>query len=303
MSRSTISTKVAAPSTAGPGWRAWMLLSPLLLWIVVFVVAPTLILGGYSFMRNGEGGTVEHVFTLENYRKVFTTSYLKVFGRSGIYAGGTTILCALFGYPIAYYIGRSPRQRRNRLLLAIMIPFLTSFLIRTYAWTNILDQHGVLNSVLRAVHIIPTLLNENFEVLGTGSAIMIALVYTYLPFMILPIYTSVEKLDMSLIEAASDLGASPMQTFFRVILPLTMPGVWAGALMVFVPAVAMFAVTHVMSGGTISLIGDKIQDQFGTALDFPFGAALGMVLLIAFIVTFYLFTRRRGGSISATSFA
>jgi spermidine/putrescine transport system permease protein len=201
---------------------------------------------------------------------------------------------------LAFYIGRSPARQRNRLLLAVMVPFLTSFLIRTFAWTTILDQAGVLNTILRAVRIIPNLLGENFEVLRSGTAVMIALVYTYVPFMILPIYGSVEKLDESLMEAASDLGASPMRTFWRVILPLTMPGVSAGALMVFVPAVAMFAVTHVMSGGTIHLIGDVIQDQFGAAGNIPFGSALGMVLLIAFIVTFYVFTRRAEGAKAAS---
>jgi spermidine/putrescine transport system permease protein len=154
--------------------------------------------------------------------------------------------------------------------------------------------------ILRAVHVIPGLLGEDFEVLRTPTAVMIALVYTYLPFMILPIYGSVEKLDQSLIEAASDLGASPIYAFWRVILPLTLPGISAGALMVFVPAVAMFAVTHVMSGGTIHLVGDVIQDQFSAAGNIPFGSALGMVLLIAFIVTFYLFTRRAQGAHAAS---
>ena len=168
-------------------------------------------------------------FSFDSYRRTVMPVYLHVFLNSALYAGVTTILCVLIGYPVAYYIGRAPEASRDRLLMALMIPFLTSFLIRTFAWTTILDQHGVLNTVLRMLHIIPNVLSENFEILTTKWAVLIALVYTYLPFMILPIYGSVEKLDPSLIEAASDLGANPEATFIRVILPLTMPGVWAGA--------------------------------------------------------------------------
>lgn len=283
-----------------PGWRSWLAFSPLLVWLLAFVVAPTVILGVYSFFRNAGYSEVQPAFTWESYRLVFSHVYLRLFWRSGLYAGATTVACVLIGYPVAWYIGRSPAGRRNRLLLAVMIPFLTSFLIRTFAWTTILDQHGVLNTILRALHIIPGLLDENFEVLGGPTSVMIALIYTYLPFMILPIYGSVEKLDSSLIEAASDLGAGPFQAFWRVVLPLTLPGVFAGILMVFVPTVAMFAVTHVMSGGTIHLIGDVIQDQFGSAGNVPFGSALGMVLLLAFIATFCLFTRRAGGAKAAS---
>jgi spermidine/putrescine transport system permease protein len=287
------STTIASPaSTDRPRWRAWAAISPLLVWLLAFVIVPTGMLLVYSFFKNAGYSEVERAFTWGNYSLAFSPVYLRIFARSAAYAGLTTVLCALIGYPVAYYIGRAPVGRRNRLLMLVMIPFMTSFLIRTFAWTTILDKHGVLNSVLGALHIIPKLLDENFEVLGTPTAVMIALVYTYLPFMILPIYGSVEKLDESLLEAASDLGAGPARTFARVVLPLTMPGVGAGVLMVFVPAVAMFAVTHVMSGGTIHLIGDVIEEQFGAGGNLPFGSALGMVLLLAFIVTFFLFTRR-----------
>ncbi|HWE95080.1 MAG TPA: ABC transporter permease [Tepidisphaeraceae bacterium] len=287
-----MTTLTTPQATDRPGWRARALFSPMLLWLLVFVVAPTGILLVYSFFQNAGYSEVEHSFTWGNYSLAFSRVYLRVFARSMVYAGLTTVLCALIGYPVAYYIGRSPARSRNRLLMLVMIPFMTSFLIRAVAWTTILDQHGVLNTILRAFHLIPTLLGQDFEVLRTPAAVLIALVYTYLPFMILPIYGSVEKLDESLLEAASDLGAGPARAFARVVLPLTMPGVGAGVLMVFVPAVAMFAVTHVMSGGTIHLIGDVIQDQFSSSGNLPFGSALGMVLLIGFIATFFLFTKR-----------
>lgn len=288
----SVADPTASQSRQLPGWRAWALHAPLLAWLAAFVVVPTGILLVYSVLQNAGNGEVERTFTWANYRLTVAPVYLRVIGRSLGYAALTTAPCAIVGYPVAYYIGRATARRRSRLLMAVMIPFWTSFLIRTFAWKMILDQHGVLNAVLRALHIIPAILGEDFEVLYTPAAVLIALVYTYLPFMILPIYGSVEKLDDTLIEAASDLGAGPARAFWRVTLPLTMPGVGAGALMVFVPAVAMFAVTTVMSGGKIRLIGDVIQDQFSQAGNVPFGSALGMVLLGMFIVSYYAFARR-----------
>jgi spermidine/putrescine transport system permease protein len=181
------------------------------------------------------------------------------------------------------------------MLMLIMIPFSTSFLIRTYAWMTLLSHDGLAVWLMKFTHIMPALVDENRELLYTNGSVLIVLVYTYLPFMILPIYGSVEKLDESLIEAASDLGAGPFQAFWRVILPLTLPGVAAGALMVFVPAVAMFAVTTLMSGGNIRLIGDEIEHQCLEGGNLPFGSALGMVLLAMFVLSFFLFLRRGAG--------
>lgn len=285
--------------TRRPPGGAWTLLSPLLLWLAVFVVAPTLILLGYSFCRGVGLGEVQPAFTLDNYRHAFGETYVRIFARSLAYAAITTLLCALIGYPVAYYIGRSEARTRNRLLLLLMIPFLTSFLIRAYAWFVILRENGVLNGMLEALRIIPTILPNRLDLLYTPTAVIIGLVYTYLPFMILPIYGSVEKLDQSLIEAASDLGAGPARAFWRVILPLTWPGIAAGAAMVFVPSIAMFAVTSLMGGGKIRLIGDEIEDQFLSSGNLPFGAALGIVLLGLFLLTFLLLPRR---SADATTF-
>jgi len=288
-------TTISADTTPGvrrPGWRGWALLSPLVFWLALFVVAPTVILLVFSFFV-GEGvGEVAYRFTLSNYSRIFLWPYLRLFARSIAYAGGTTILCALIGYPVAYYIGRAPAHWRGKLLMLVMIPFMTSFMIRTYAWFTILHGHGLLNAFLEAIHVIPTIIPQPLELLYTPTAVMIALVYTYLPFMILPIYGSVEKLDMSLLEAASDLGAGPMRTFFRVTFPLTWPGVSAGVLMVFVPAIAMFAVTKIMSAGHIRLIGDEIQEQFEGGGDLPFGSALGMALLVLFLITYWISARR-----------
>lgn len=276
-----------------PGGRAWALLSPLLVWLLLFVVAPTVILLVYSFYRGVGLGEVQATFTSGNYRRAFAPAYLRIFVRSIIYAGLTTLLCALIGYPVSYFIGRSDSRWRNRLLLLVMIPFLTSFLIRAYAWFVILRDRGILNSLLEATRIIPGILPHRLELLYTPAAVIIGLVYTYLPFMILPIYGSVEKLDESLVEAASDLGAGPMRAFWRVILPLTWAGVAAGVLLVFVPSVAMFAVTTIMGGAKVVLIGDEIQRQFLSSGDLPFGAALGILLLVLFLLSFLLMPRQR----------
>lgn len=278
-----------------PGIRAWALFAPLAAWLVLFVVAPTAILLVYSFFRGVGVGEVEATFTPGNYVRIFGPAYVRIFFRSLEYAGATTGLCALVGYPVAFYIGRAPVGRRNLLLMAVMIPFWTSFMIRTYAWFTILTRDGLLNAVLQSLHVIPLILKSKVEILYTPTAVMITLVYTYLPFMILPIFGSVEKLDASLLEAASDLGAGPLRTFWSVILPLTRPGIAAGVMMVFVPAIAMFAVTGVMSGGKVRLIGDAIQDQFGNAGDLPFGSALGMTLLALFVATFLFAARSPRG--------
>ncbi|HZK82696.1 MAG TPA: ABC transporter permease, partial [Humisphaera sp.] len=284
-------TSLNPDSSSRATWRAWSLFAILAAWLVLFVVSPTVILLVYSFFRGGNG-EIETTFTLANYAKCFRAPYPAVFGWSLAYAALTTALCAVIGYPVAYYIGRSPASRRNRLLMLVMIPFSTSFLIRTYAWMTLLSNDGLVMYLLKATHLIPVVFSDGTKLLYTNGSVLIVLVYTYLPFMILPIYGSVEKLDESLIEAAADLGAGPLGAFWRVILPLTMPGVAAGALMVFVPAVAMFAVTTLMSGGNIRLIGDEIEFQCLEGGNLPFGSALGMVLLLMFVLSFFLFMRR-----------
>ena len=278
-----------------PGLAAWLLISPLLAWLLLWVVLPTLILLVYSFFTGVGVSEVSTAFTLSNFRRALAPVYLDVFLRSIGYAGLTTVLCLLVGYPVAYHIGRSSPRWRNLLLLLVMIPFLTSFLIRAYAWFAILRDRGILNGLLEAVRIIPAIIPRRLSLLYTPTAVVIGLVYTYLPFMVLPIYGSVEKLDKELLEAASDLGAGPARAFWRVILPLTWPGIAAGILLVFIPSVAMFAVTTLMVGAKIRLIGDVIEDQFISAGDEPFGAALGVLLLALFLLSFLVFSWRPVG--------
>ena len=271
------------------GWRAWVLLSPMLLWLVAFVVVPMAILLVYSFCERDELGRVVFSFSWENYARVLEPMYLKIFARSIGYAALTTAICAVVGYPVAYYIARRSARRRNLLLMLVMIPFWTSFLVRTYAWITILKNEGLLNGLLHYAHII----SAPMDLLYTPTAVVIGLVYAYLPFMILPIYGSAEKLDYALVEAAHDLGAGPLRAFSEVIIPLTRPGIAAGVLLVFVPSIGMFAITDLMGGARVPLIGNVIQNQFFQARNWPFGAALGVLFTLLFVVSYGLLQRRK----------
>jgi spermidine/putrescine transport system permease protein len=274
-----------------PGTAGWLLLAPLVAWAAIFVVAPALIMLVYSFGQRGAlGGVSFETFTLENYAGVVDPVYLGILVRSLLYAAITTVLCLLAGYPVAYLIGRADARWRNLLLMGVMVPFWTSFLIRTYAWVTILKSEGLLNSLLLQLGLIAAPL----ELLYTPGAVVLGLVYTFLPFMILPVYSSVEKLDGSLIEASLDLGAGPLRTFWRVVLPLTSPGIAAGVLLVFVPALGLYAVNDILGGGRVDMIGNIIENQFkGNARNWPFGAALGTTLLATFAIAYAYVNRRQ----------
>lgn len=272
-----------------PNLFAWLLLGPLIAWLAAFVVAPAAILLVYSFAARDELGRVVFSFSLENYRRALDPVYFAVLARSIGYAALTTAICAVLGYPVAWFIARSAEARRHRLLLLVMIPFWTSFLIRTYAWLTILKSEGLFNGLLLATRLIAAPL----ELLYTPAAVVLGLVYAYLPFMILPIYGSAEKVHPEVIEAAHDLGCGPWRAFFAVVLPLTRPGFYAGVLMVFVPAIGMFAISDLMGGARVPMIGNVIQDQFvGQARDKPFGAALGVIFMLLFVLAYWLLQRR-----------
>jgi spermidine/putrescine transport system permease protein len=281
----------AGGAQRAPGRVGTLLLLPLIVWAVAFVVAPAAIMLAYSFLERGTlGGVVWGAPTLENYAGVGDPVYLRIVIRSIGYAGLTTLICLAAGYPVAYLIGRADARYRNLLLMLVMVPFWTSFLIRTYAWVTILKSQGFLNSSLLAFGFI----REPLDLLYTPGAVLVGLVYTFLPFMILPIFTSVEKLDGALIEAALDLGAGPARAFSRVIVPLTSPGISAGVLLVFVPALGIYAVNDILGGGRVDMIGNIIENQIkGNARNWPFGAALGTALLFSFAVAYYFVNRRQ----------
>lgn len=284
------------PHARSPRVWGWVLLAPMLAWLTLFVIAPALILVAYSFASRGALGTVEFGFSWDNYARVFEPVYLKVLARSVGYAALTTALCVAIGYPAAWFIARRRQALRERLLMLVMIPFWTSFLVRTYAWIAILKNEGLLNGLLKASGAVPHIFPEPLSLLYTPTAVVIGLVYAYLPFVILPVYGSAEKLDGALIEAAHDLGAGPLRVFREVIVPLTWPGIAAGMLLVFVPAIGMFAITDLMGGAQVPMIGNVIQNQFTKALNFPFGAALGVVFTLLFIVSYALLQWRGGKS-------
>jgi spermidine/putrescine transport system permease protein len=281
----------AGGAQRAPGRVGTLLLLPLIVWAVAFVVAPAAIMLAYSFLERGTlGGVVWGAPTLENYAGVGDPVYLRIVIRSIGYAGLTTLICLAAGYPVAYLIGRADARYRNLLLMLVMVPFWTSFLIRTYAWVTILKSQGFLNSSLLAFGFI----REPLDLLYTPGAVLVGLVYTFLPFMILPIFTSVEKLDGALIEAALDLGAGPVRAFSRVIVPLTSPGISAGVLLVFVPALGIYAVNDILGGGRVDMIGNIIENQIkGNARNWPFGAALGTALLFSFAIAYYFVNRRQ----------
>ena len=261
---------------------AWFLLVPLAGWLTLFVVAPTLLLVVISFCeRDFIGRTVYH-FTWANYARAFDPLYLTILLRSVAYAAVTTAVCLLAGYPLAYFIARCRPRARAYLLALVMIPFWTSFLVRTYAWIILLAHDGLLNALLVSAHV----LNAPADLLYTPGAVLLGLIHNYLPFMVLPIYASVEKMDHTLVEAARDLGATPWRAFRTVTLPLTLPGIAGGATLVFIPSIAMFAIVTLMGGGTTELIGNTIQKQFTTGRNQPFGAALGTLLLLIFLAAF-----------------
>lgn len=272
-----------------PRWLGWLLLAPMLAWLLLFVVIPLGILLVYSFCQRDDLGRVVFSFTWDNYQRVFTPIYLAILWRSVVFAALTTALCVGIGYPVAWYIARQSETMRNRLLLLVMIPFWTSFLIRTYAWITILKGEGLLNGLLLSSGVIV----KPLEMLYTPFAVVIGLVYAYLPFMILPIYGSAEKLDNAIVEAAHDLGAGPVRVFSEVVIPLTRPGIAAGILLVFVPAIGMFAISDLMGGAKVPMIGNVIQNQFFTARNWPFGAALGIVFTLLFVIAYTLVQRRQ----------
>jgi spermidine/putrescine transport system permease protein len=227
-----------------------------------------------------------------NYRQSLKPIYIRIQLRSVNLAAATTALCLLIGYPIAYYIALvAPPSKRNLLLALVVIPFWTSFLIRVAAWRLILQDQGVLNALLINLHLI----RQPLKLLDTPLAVMIGLVYGELPFMILPLYASLEKLDKSLLEASADLGSPPASTFLRVTIPLTTPGIVAGIVLVFIPGIGQFIVSDLLGGAKTMLIGNLIQDQFTSGRNKPMGAALAFELtatVLAMLIAYVLYARR-----------
>jgi len=288
-----------------PFRKASSLLLPTWLVLGVFLLVPLLLMLGISYAQRGVYGGLKPIADLAgylrsgdflaNYARSFDSIFLKIGWRSLWMAVATTGLCIVVSFPIAYYLALlAPRRWKGLLLGLVVIPFWTSFLIRTYAWMFILRTEGLLNLVLVG----SGLLRHPVELLYTQTAVMIGLVYGELPFMILPLYASLEKLDRSLLEAGSDLGAGSVETFRRVTFPLTLPGLAAGIVLVFIPSLGQFVVSDLLGGARSMLLGNLIQNQFAVARNQPFGSALAFELtaiVLLLLLGYAALARRRGG--------
>jgi len=269
-----------------PEARAWTLLAPGGLWLLLFFLVPILIMLGYSLMPRGIYGGVERGFTLEHYARFFDPLYLDVLRRTFAWSVACTVICLLLGYPVAYVITRSGRWR-NLLLFLVVLPFWTSFLVRTFAMIFLMRDTGLINNWLLKLGIV----DQSLTILYTPFAVMVGLVYGFLPFMILPIYASLEKLDLSLLEAAEVLGARPRARFRRVTLPLSMPGVVAGCLLVFIPALGSFLTADLLGGAKEMMIGNLVQNQFSAARNWPFGSAASFIVMALVLAAVLLYLR------------
>ncbi len=282
-------------------WRVFGLIFPSLFWLIIFFLIPLLIVSAMSFGQRGTYGGVEWELTIENFIRLFDPLYMRIFARSIAIALITTVICLLIGYPLAYWIAVQPAERRNTLLMLLMIPFWTNFLVRTYAWILILRDHGIINSFLTGAlhswvqslaHALPTSLWQPLldatanplPLFGTNLAIILGLVYGWFPDMVLPCYAAIERFDFSLAEAAQDLYANRAQTFLRVIFPITLPGVLAGSMLVFIPSLGAYITPDLLGGAKSVMIGNVIYSQFMAARDYPFGAAISFVLMAVMLI-------------------
>ena len=259
-----------------PGLQTLLLIFPSLFWLVVFFAIPLIIVFVYSFLKRGPYGQVVWEFNLNNYARFFDPLYLKIFARSFKIAGITTVVSLLLGYPMAYWIATRSPKWRNILLLLLMIPYWTNFLVRTYAWILILRDSGLINSLLMGWGVIA----EPLPLFGNDFAIIVGLVYGWFPSMVLPCYAAIERLDFSLVEAAQDLYANELRAFARVVIPITMPGIIAGSILVFIPSLGAYVTPDLLGGAKSVMIGNVIQSQFLTVRDLPFGSAFSFVLMV-----------------------
>ncbi|WP_461470561.1 ABC transporter permease subunit [Pararhodobacter sp.] len=265
-----------------------------MLWFLVFFLVPFVVLGRISLSEvmiarppysplweRGPDGTIEIIASLDNYRFLASDPlYLNAYLSSIKVALVSTLFALLVGYPIAYFIARSPEPRRSILLLLVILPFWTSFLLRVYAWIGFLRSNGVINNILMGLGLI----DDPLVMMQTDFAVYVGIVYTYLPFMILPLYANLVKLDDALLEAAADLGASPMTTFFTVTLPLSLPGIVAGSMLVFIPAIGEYVIPALLGGPDTLMIGRVLWDEFFSSRDWPVASAVAIVMLILVVL-------------------
>ncbi|XZJ32748.1 ABC transporter permease [Clostridium perfringens] len=249
---------------------------PYVVWSAIFIVIPLLLIVFFSFTSKVDG---RFVFSFENFQRLFEPIYFTVFIRSISLAVLSTVSCLILGYPIAYIISKLPIKRRNMLILLFILPMWMNFLLRTYAWMAILGRDGLINTLLGYIGIGP------IKMLYTDGAILLGMVYNFLPFMVIPIYTVLIKIDKNLVNAAYDLGANKAQAFRKIILPLSIPGIISGITMVFMPAVSNFVIPSLLGGGKYMLVGNLIEQQFTTIGNWNFGSALSIFMMILILIS------------------
>lgn len=254
---------------------------PYIVWLIIFIVVPLIFIAKYSINAQEE----DFIFSLEHYRRFFNPLYIKVLFKSITMAVYSTLLCLLIGYPFSYFLTKFKLKTRSTLILLVVIPMWMNFLLRTYSWINILSKNGILNSILKFFSL-PTI-----NIMYSKTAILLGMVYNFLPFMILPIYTTLIKIEKDYIEASYDLGANRIKTFTKLIFPMSLPGVITGITMVFIPAISTFEIAALLGGNKENLIGNIIEQQFRVTGNWNFGSSMSMVLLVLILVSLFVMNK------------
>jgi spermidine/putrescine transport system permease protein len=256
--------------------------APHMVWAVLFIIAPLLFVVYYAFTdKDGK-------FTFSNIGELFQASYLEIFLRSLCFAFLATVICLIIAYPIAYFMTKASPKAQKILIMLVMLPQWLNFLIRTYSWMALLEDTGIINSLLGSIGIDPV------HMINTSGAVILGMVYNYLPYMIIPLHSVMSKIDPRLLEAASDLGSSPFKVITGVVVPLSMSGIISGVTMVFVPSISTFYISQKLGGGNFDLIGDTIERQFQTAYNYNLGAAMSLVLMIIIMVSMAIMNKYSG---------
>ncbi len=267
--------------------RIWLTLVPLYVFTLIFVAGPLLYMIILSFETRAETWGVLHELTFKNYREIFQPAYLKTFGESLKLAFTSTLLVAALGYPFGYFMAKLSQKWKKRMLLLLMVPFWTSSLIRLYGWIIIFRANGVLDQLLLGVGVT----DEPLKLLYTYPAVVVGMVYSLLQFMIFAVYSSAEKMDWTLVEAARDLGASPLKAFLTVTWKLTLPGLLSGVILTFIPSMGLFYIADILGGNKVVLVGSVIQEQLLKTRNWPFAAALSVVLMLLTTLMISLYKR------------
>lgn len=266
---------------------AMAMAGPVSVWMILFVTLPMLYVIYISFMSRGVFGDVVYKFSLDSYKTILDPTYFKIILKSLKAAGITTVLCLLVGYPLAYIIARKPKETAAKMVTLLMIPFWTNSLMRLNSWLLLFQTSGPVNNFLVNMGFV----DKPISFIYTNGLVMIGLITNMLPFAVLPLYSTIEKLEKSVLEASADLGANAVTTFLRITLPLTFPGIFSAIILVFIPSLGIYTVTDMLGGGKVIYIGNIIKNQFGSIRNWPLGAALSVLLIVITMLLIFIYTR------------